>query len=73
MTTHLTMEFLCRALALAPFVDRGLSSFTNKFKFQSQGKVIYRTIFRVDFFFFSSFYIVCSELLNFTIFRLSWQ
>ncbi|WJX36577.1 hypothetical protein P8452_24439 [Trifolium repens] len=26
------------ALALAPFVDRGLSSFTNKFKFQSQGK-----------------------------------
>ncbi|XP_061357297.1 uncharacterized protein LOC133301656 isoform X2 [Gastrolobium bilobum] len=26
------------ALALAPFVDRGLSWFTNKFKFQSQGK-----------------------------------
>ncbi|CAK8564902.1 unnamed protein product [Lathyrus sativus] len=27
------------ALALAPFVDRGLTWFTNKFKFQSQGKV----------------------------------
>ncbi|XP_020223232.1 uncharacterized protein LOC109805540 [Cajanus cajan] len=26
------------ALALAPFVDRGLSWFTDKFKFQSQGK-----------------------------------
>ncbi|XP_057457687.1 uncharacterized protein LOC130748476 isoform X2 [Lotus japonicus] len=26
------------ALALAPFVDRGLTWFTNKFKFQSQGK-----------------------------------
>lgn len=26
------------ALALAPIVDRGLSWFTNKFKFQSQGK-----------------------------------
>ncbi|KAL2337300.1 hypothetical protein Fmac_011746 [Flemingia macrophylla] len=26
------------ALALAPFVDRGLSWFTNKFKFQSQGR-----------------------------------
>ena len=30
--------FLCSALALAPFVDRGLSWFTVKFKFQSQGK-----------------------------------
>ncbi|MBA0780564.1 hypothetical protein Gotri_004654, partial [Gossypium trilobum] len=27
------------ALALAPFVDRGLSWFTLKFKFESQGKV----------------------------------
>lgn len=31
--------FFCRALALAPFVDRGLSWFTDKFKFESQGKV----------------------------------
>lgn len=30
---------LCRALALAPFVDRGLSWFTVKLKFESQGKV----------------------------------
>lgn len=30
---------LCRALALAPFVDRGLSWFTTKMKFKSQGKV----------------------------------
>lgn len=29
----------CRAVALAPIVDRGLSWFTVKFKFESQGKV----------------------------------
>lgn len=33
------MFWLCRALALAPFVDRGLSWFTTKMKFESQGKV----------------------------------
>lgn len=31
--------YLCRALAIAPFVDRGLLWFTVKFKFESQGKV----------------------------------
>ncbi|RZS15390.1 hypothetical protein BHM03_00047229 [Ensete ventricosum] len=30
--------FACRALALAPFVDRGLSWFTVKFKFESKGQ-----------------------------------
>lgn len=29
----------CRAVALAPIVDRGLSWFTVKCKFESQGKV----------------------------------
>lgn len=29
----------CRAVALAPIVDRGLSWFTVKYKFESQGKV----------------------------------
>lgn len=29
----------CRALALAPVVDRGLSWFTIKFKFESKGEV----------------------------------
>lgn len=28
-----------RALALAPFVDKGLSWFTVRFKFESEGKV----------------------------------
>ncbi|XP_058782789.1 uncharacterized protein LOC131657395 [Vicia villosa] len=34
-----------RSLALAPFVDRGFTWFTNKFKFQSQGKVTYNSFF----------------------------
>lgn len=30
---------MCRALALAPIVDKGLSWFMAKFKFESQAKV----------------------------------
>ncbi|KAF7824188.1 uncharacterized protein G2W53_022332 [Senna tora] len=37
-TSNIEVSFICRALAMAPFVERGLSWFTIKFKFQSQGK-----------------------------------
>lgn len=38
----------CRAVALAPIVDRGLSWFTVKYKFKSQGKVSHPNLHGVD-------------------------